>query len=97
MKNKTFETRRNGGNGGRTLPRLNTDGTDQEGSRGVRIESLTASCDLSRASFLIMENDVQKRAMDLQRTTGVIVDEAQLSEFVHEKIDPRPRGADHVG
>ena len=34
--------------------------------------------------------------MDLQSTLA-IVDEAQLSEPVHEEADPRPGGADHLG
>jgi hypothetical protein len=35
-----------------------------------------------------VENDIQKRAMDLQLAAAVIVDEAKLPELVHEKIHP---------
>jgi len=28
---------------------------------------------------------------------AVVTDEAQLAEFVHEEIDARSRGADHIG
>ena len=33
--------------------------------------------------------------MDAQAT--IVIDEPQLAEFVHEKADPRPGSADHLG
>ena len=42
---------------------------------------------------LVVENNVQKRAVDLQ--PAVVVNEAQLPEAVHEEADPRAGGADH--
>jgi hypothetical protein len=43
----------------------------------------------------VVEDHVQQRATDAH-TAGVI-DEAELAESVHEKTDPRPGGADHLG
>jgi hypothetical protein len=40
-----------------------------------------------------VENDIQKRAMDLQ--PAVVVNKAQFSEPVHEEADPRAGCADH--
>ena len=35
--------------------------------------------------------------MDGQLAAAAIFDKAQISEFLHEVTDPRPRGADHLG
>ena len=40
-----------------------------------------------------MEDDTQKGIVDVD--LAVVLDEAQLPEFVHEKIDPGPRYANH--
>ena len=44
---------------------------------------------------LLVQNDAQEGVVDVQ--PAVILDEAQFPEFVHEKIDPRPRCTDHLG
>jgi hypothetical protein len=43
---------------------------------------------------LVVENDVQERAVDLQST--VVVNEPHLSESVHEKTDPRSGCSYHL-
>ena len=43
---------------------------------------------------LIVQNDVQQRAVDFHM--AVVINEAQLSKFVHEMIHAGPRGADHL-
>ena len=45
---------------------------------------------------LIVENYTDKRTMNVHATT-VVIDEAQFSEPIHEKADPRTRGTDHLG
>jgi hypothetical protein len=42
---------------------------------------------------LIVENNIQKRAVDLQ--PAIVVDESQFPESVHEEADPRAGCADH--
>src|SRR5580658_3878204 len=44
--------------------------------------------------MLVVENDVQERAVDLQ--PAVVVNEPHLSESVHKKTDPRPRCSYHL-
>src|SRR5471032_3246858 len=44
---------------------------------------------------LVAQQYAQQGAVNLQ--VAVVVDEAQLPEFVHEKTDPRPRRADDAG
>ena len=44
---------------------------------------------------LIVENDAEKRAVDLQPAAAIVVNETQLSESVHEKAHPRTSGPDH--
>jgi len=46
-----------------------------------------------RVKRLVVENDVQKRAVDLQ--PAVVVNESHFPEPVHEEADPRAGGADH--
>ena len=43
---------------------------------------------------LIVQNDVQQRAVDFHM--AVVINEAQLSKFVHEVTHSAPRGADHL-
>jgi hypothetical protein len=55
-------------------------------SRLGRLSGLDLSlvCGLGRK--LVVENNVQKRAMDLQ--PAIVMNEAQFPEFVHEMADP---------
>ena len=46
--------------------------------------------------ILVVENNVEKRTVNLQIITAVIVDETQFPESVHEKADPRACCADHL-
>lgn len=41
-----------------------------------------------------MQHDAQKRSVDLNSV--VVINETQLPELVHEKIDAGPRSADHL-
>ena len=43
---------------------------------------------------LIMEHDVEQRAVDLKM--AVVVDEPHFTKFVHEMTDARAGGADHL-
>jgi len=42
-----------------------------------------------------VEDDTQEGIVDVDLAL-VVLDETQFPEFVHEKIDPGPRGADHL-
>jgi hypothetical protein len=42
----------------------------------------------------IVQNDVQQRIMNFQ--SSVVIDKAQLAEFIHEKAHPRSGRADHL-
>jgi hypothetical protein len=42
-----------------------------------------------------VQDDVPQRVADAD--LAAVRDEAELAEFVHEKTDPRPGGADHLG
>ena len=44
-------------------------------------------------SALIVQEDAQQAAADLQIHPAVILDKAKLPELVHEMTDPRPGGA----
>src|SRR6266536_1887954 len=43
--------------------------------------------------WLVVQNDIQQRAVDLQ--SAIVIDEAQFTEFIHERTHPRSRRADH--
>jgi hypothetical protein len=45
---------------------------------------------------LLVQDNTQEGIVDLDLAV-VVLDEAQLPEFVHEEIDSRARGADHLG
>jgi hypothetical protein len=44
---------------------------------------------------LVVENDVEKRAVHPQCIARLIINEPQFSEPVHEKANPRASGTDH--
>ena len=46
-------------------------------------------------TYLIVENDADERAVNVH-ATAVVLNEAELSEPVHEEADARTRGADHL-
>ena len=48
---------------------------------------------------LIVENDIEQRAVDLQSTfrAACIVNKAEFSESIHEKADTRASSANHFG
>ena len=37
---------------------------------------------------LVVKNDAEKRTVNLQRITGVIINESQFSKPIHEKANP---------
>ena len=41
-----------------------------------------------------MQDNIQERSIDLK--SAVVLDESELSEFVHEEVDPWARCADHL-
>ena len=43
---------------------------------------------------LLVQDNTQERSIDMKST--VALDESELSEFVHEKIDPGTRCANHL-
>src|SRR5207247_956050 len=45
----------------------------------------------------VVEDDAQQRAVDFERQIAVVLDEAELLEFIQKEIHPRARRADHVG
>jgi hypothetical protein len=48
----------------------------------------------ARKSSLLVQYNTQERSVDLK--SAVVLDESELSKFVHEKIDPGTRCADHL-
>jgi|ERR1700676_22351 hypothetical protein len=55
-----------------------------------RMARLAAGC----GSASVVQGNAQERSIDLE--AAIVFDESKLPEFVHEKIDPRPRGANHL-
>jgi hypothetical protein len=46
----------------------------------------------------VVQDNTQEGFVDLKASQlTAILDESQLPEFVHEKIDPGPRCSDHLG
>ena len=45
---------------------------------------------------MLAAHDGEKAAVDRQPGFGVVVDETEFSELVHEVVDARPRRADHL-
>jgi hypothetical protein len=41
-----------------------------------------------------VQDNIQERSIDLK--SAVVLDESELSEFVHEEVDPWARCADHL-
>ena len=59
-------------------------------------EGLSAVLGRARSDCrVIVQNYIQERVMDLQ--VSVVIDETQLTEFVHEEVHTRAGGADHLG
>jgi hypothetical protein len=48
---------------------------------------------LGFAACRVVQDDSQEGIVDLKR--AIVTNEAQFPEFIHEKIDPRARRADH--
>jgi len=46
------------------------------------------------SDLLLVQDNTEERSIDLK--TAVVLNEAELSEFVHEKIEPRACWADHL-
>src|SRR5437667_9370491 len=46
---------------------------------------------------IVMQDDAEEATMDCQPAAVAVIDKAQLPELIHEMIDPRPGGADHLG
>src|SRR5882762_7236997 len=44
---------------------------------------------------LVVQNDVEEGTVNMQAV--VVVNEAELPEFIHKETDSRPRCADHFG
>ena len=44
--------------------------------------------------MLLVKDNTPEGIVDVD--LAVVLDEAQFPEFVHEKINPGPRGADHL-
>jgi len=47
-----------------------------------------------KSDLLLVQDNTEERSIDLK--TAVVLNEAELPEFVHEKIDPRACCADHL-
>ena len=49
----------------------------------------------STSGALIVQDDAQQRTVDLDGALTLVLDEAQLSEFVQEEVHPRSSRTDH--
>ena len=77
--------------------RLRSLGVDSrtELTRQTKVWLESISTELIRSDlWLIVQHDVQQGTVDFH--VAVVVNEAQLSKFVHEMAHAGPRGADHV-
>jgi hypothetical protein len=54
------------------------------------------SARFARNEALVVKNNVEKRAVDLQIVTAVVVNEPHLPEPVHEEANPRASRAYHL-
>src|SRR4029077_13767508 len=59
-------------------------------SEGMR----SASKELRSICSLLVEHDVEERAVNFQ-TAAVVINETELSEPIHKEVHSRSRGADH--
>ena len=50
--------------------------------------------DLSKVIALLVQDNIQEGSVDVE-TAFVVFNEAELPEFIHEKIDPGARCPDH--
>ena len=50
---------------------------------------------LLESRCLLVQNNTQERSVNVQPAIILILNEAQFSEFIHEKIDPGARCPDH--
>ena len=64
-------------------------------SRVARVRK-RAGLSFSPNEVLVVENDVEKRTMNLQCITGVIINEPQFPKPVHEKANPRASCTYHL-
>jgi hypothetical protein len=64
-------------------------------SRCARSEGMRpASKELRSISSLLVEHNVEERAVNFQ-TAAVVINETELSETIHKEVHSRSRGADH--
>jgi hypothetical protein len=81
----------------RTECKITTGKTVQFGTlSGLAAARKGAIISFREESSLVVKDDVQEGIIDLDLATVGVSDEAQFSEFVHEKIDPGPRCANHL-
>ena len=59
-------------------------------------DHLVQRATLTPQAASIVKHYVEQRTVDLH-STGVVFDESELSEAVHEEADAGPGGADHFG
>ena len=65
--------------------------------QGGRYRNANPADDVNCSSEdLVVKNDVEKGAMNLQFLPDVIINEAQFPKPVHEKANPRPSCSHHL-